>query len=166
MRRTVFMLILFLIIIACKQTKINSVSNDNASGSIPEKNRISKQYLDSLDRVNNDYVFNAYNINKAFINLSDSSIHLIADMHRDHRIFGYRKPDIKSERLLLISIFTDDVQNNPFNCKLGSYYDTSSANDLNLKYMTTEGEFIKVSATDKLNQPVIIFIEMKWIEFY
>jgi hypothetical protein len=86
-------------------------------------------------------------------------------MRKDHRIFGYAKPDTKSERLLLISVFTNDVENNPFGCKLGSYYDTSGMDDITLKYKETLGKFIKAVAIDKSNNKTDIYFEKKWIEF-
>ena len=79
--------------------------------------------------------------------------------------FGYAKPDIKSERLLLLSVFTIDVENNPFGCRLGAYYDTGGMDELTLKYNSTTGDFVKATAIDKANNSTTIYFEKKWIEF-
>lgn len=81
---------------------------------------------------------------KAFI-AKDSSVVLNANMKKDHRIFGYKKKDIYSEKMILLSIFTNEVENNPFDCEYGAYYDTSGMDELSLKYLATEGEFFRVA---------------------
>jgi hypothetical protein len=123
--------------------------------------------LDSIEKANNESVANSgSNITKAYVSLKDgdSTIYLSANIRRDHRIFGYANPGIKSERILLLSIFTNDVENNPFGCKLGAYYDTNGMDGLDLKYAATLGNFVKATATDKLNKSTIIYFEKKWIE--
>ena len=129
-------------------------------------NSISHSKLDSLDKANNESVIaSSDNINKAYVSLQDSLIDLRASMKQDHRIFGYAQPDIKSERLILMSVFTDDVKNNPFGCKLGAYYDTMGMDNLTLKYLATQNNFVKVAAIDNTNKTTIIYIEKKWIVF-
>lgn len=123
---------------------------------------------DSIDKANNESVVaSGDNITKAFVFLKDgdSTINLIANIKKDHRIFGYVKPDVKSERLLLLSVFTNDVQNNPFGCKLGAYYDTRGMTELTLKYISTTGNFVKAAATNKANKSTTIYFEKKWIAF-
>ena len=124
--------------------------------------------LDSIDKVNNETVLaSGDDITKAFVSLKegDSTIYLTANIRKDHRIFGYAKPDTKSERLLLLSVFTNDVENNPFCCRLGAYYDTGGMDELTLKYNSTTGNFVKATATDKTNKSTTIYFEKKWIEF-
>jgi hypothetical protein len=123
--------------------------------------------LDSIDKENNESVIaSADNITKASVFLKgDSTIHLTANIRQDHRIFGYENPDIKSERLFLLSVFTNDIKNNPFGCKLGAYYQTSNMDDITLKYISTTGDFIKAEAIDKTNKSTTIYFEKKWVEF-
>ncbi len=83
-------------------------------------------------------------------------------MKKDHRFFGYEKPDTTSKRVILFSIFTSDVDGNPFDMELGSHYDTNSIEDFTLKFLSDDGQFSKIEATGK-NQ--IIYIENKWIQF-
>ena len=125
-----------------------------------------KYFLPVLYRANNENIVRAGDdINKAYIIKNDSSIFLKANMQRDHRFFGYERPDIKSQRLLLLSVYTTDVSNNPFKCILGAYYDTGGMEGIHLKYLATEGNFIKVSVTGSNKKQTIIFFEKKWIEF-
>ena len=124
--------------------------------------------LDSIDKTNNEsLIASENNITKAFVYLKngDSSIYLTSNIRQEHRIFGYKKPDTKSERLLLLSVFTNDVENNPFGCKLGAYYDTGDMKDLKLKYLRTIGTFVEAAAFDNNNNKTTnIYFEKKWIE--
>lgn len=124
--------------------------------------------LDSIEKTNNESVVaSGDNITKAFVFLKDgdSTIYLTADMRKDHRIFGYAKPDIRSERLLLLSIFTNDVEKNPFGCRLGAYYDTGGPGAPVLKYVSTAGNFVKATATGQTDRPATVYFEKKWIVF-
>ncbi|HET8809509.1 MAG TPA: lysozyme inhibitor LprI family protein [Flavobacteriaceae bacterium] len=95
----------------------------------------------------------------------DGEIWLSANMKRDHRIFGYKEKNIHSKKMILLSIFTNEVKNNPFNCKYGAYYDTNDMEDSKLKYISTEGDFIKVEIT-KAKKPIdTVYMEKKWFEF-
>ena len=64
--------------------------------------------------------------NTLSIATNDSIMEIQAFIRKDHRIFGYEKPDKNSAKLIVFSIFTNDVENNPHHCKLGSYYDTTA----------------------------------------
>ncbi|MFD1629992.1 hypothetical protein [Pseudopedobacter beijingensis] len=173
MKTTIYILTLILLFSACGQTNSTSDNkptetegnNQQTLNKLP-KESITK--LDSIDKVNNESVVTSGdNITKAFVFLKDgdSTIHLTANIRQDHRIFGYEKPDTKSERILLLSVFTNDVENNPFGCKLGAYYDTGGMDELTLKYNSTTGKFVKAIATDKANNSTTIYFEKKWIEF-
>ncbi len=65
-------------------------------------------------------------------------------MKKDHRIFGYEKNDIYSTKMILLSIFTNEVENNPFYCKYRTFYDTNGMTHLKLKYVATEGDFLNI----------------------
>jgi hypothetical protein len=147
MRNIIYILSLVLPILACGQTSIK---------------------LDSIDKTNNaSIIASGDKITKAFISLKegDSIISLTGNIRQAYRIFGYGKPDTKSERLLLLSIFTNDVEKNTFGCKLGAYYDTGGMTDIKLKYIGTSGDFVKALAIDKSNKSTTIYFEKKWIEF-
>lgn len=125
------------------------------SKSTPENNAKGENYNDE------DY------LTKATVSLStgDSTIDLVANIRKDHRIFGYAKPDTNSERLLVLSVFTDDVENNRHKCRLGAYYQTSGMEDLRLKYILRTKDFIKAEAIDKSGGITPLYFEAKWIEF-
>ena len=175
MIKTIYILVLTLLINACGQTnpKLDIIENSgqtmiavDTTNTKQAAEKITK--LDSIEKENNESVLaSGDNITKAFVFLKDgdSAINLTANIRQDHRIFGYAKPNIKSERLLLLSVFTNDVENNPFDCKLGAYYDTRGMDKLTLKYVSTTGTFVKAKATDKTNNAISIYFEKKWMDF-
>ena len=85
-------------------------------------------------------------------------------MRLDHRIFGYEKPNLDSKKMLLISIFTTDVEKNPFNCEYGAYYESDEMQDIKLKFKENLGDFSKIELF-KENDSKIIYFENKWLEF-
>ncbi|MCF4101899.1 DUF1311 domain-containing protein [Gillisia sp. M10.2A] len=100
---------------------------------------------------------------KAFIE-KDGLIWLNANMKRDHRIFGYKEKDICSEKMILLSVFTNEVENNPFDCQYGAYYDTSGMKEISLKYISTEGDFLKVAVIKKDKKLDEIYMLKNWFE--
>lgn len=157
---------------ACGQTASNS-TNPSAiptpvNAETPKSGDIAltTNSLDSIDKANNESVLaSGDDITKVYVNASDSSMFLAANIRRDHRIFGYAQPDIHSKRLFLLSVFTNDVENNPFGCELGAYYDTGDMQDLSLKFVAKAGDFIKAVAINKESKETTIYFEKKWIEF-
>ena len=130
----------------------------NESDTLPNIN------LDSIDRANNEMIKIANcDVTKAEISKSDSSIEFYLNKYRDHRIFGYERPDINSKRLICVSIFTSDVKENPFKCPLGAYYDNPDS--LEIKFISREKNFIKAKAIKKGEPEIILYFEKKWIKF-
>lgn len=162
MRKSIYILTFTIIFSACGQT------NQKSDSQVDTQAKVVFTKLDSIEKVNNERIIaSGVDITKAivFLKEGDSTINLIANIKQDHRIFGYAKPDIKSERLLLLSVFTDDVENNPFGCKLGAYYETAGMGELTLKYISSNGNFVKAVAIDKTNKSTIVYFEKKVIEF-
>lgn len=95
----------------------------------------------------------------------DSSIWMLANMKKDHRIFGYRKKDIYSTKMILLSIFTNEVKNNPFDCKYGAFYDTNGMTDLKLKYTATENDFLRIELIKQGKIIDEVYMLKKWFEF-
>ena len=124
--------------------------------------------LDSIDFTNNQTIINDEEyINKVVVSLSDSTIFLTANMKLDHRIFGYSKPNTQSKKLLLLSIFTNDVENNPFKCELGAYYDTNRMENMDLKFIQSIKDFVEVTVFDhNSNKVTTVYFEKRFIEFY
>jgi hypothetical protein len=171
MKPIFFKSVLILVFYSCGQTNSNSAKVSNYTNSTVDTN-ITKAHsnlskTDSIDKINNETIAKSGNdTNKAFVFLKDgdSTIYLTANMKLDHRIFGYSQPDIKSEKLLLLSVFTNDIEKNPFGCRLGAYYDTDAMSDLTLKYVSTIGQFVKANTIDKSNKSTIIYFEKRWID--
>lgn len=104
------------------------------------------------------------NIQKAEISKSDSLISIYQSWKKDFRIFGYKLPNAKSEKLILFSPFTDEVENNPFQSKFGSHYDYVSFKP-KMKFIKYENDFAKIKILDSTFVPNFFFIQKKWIEF-
>jgi hypothetical protein len=174
MKNTISVLAIALVITGCGQpasTPDHSATGAGDTAALgtnqPAPGAKNNAQLDSIDRANEQMILaSGDDITRAMVFLKDgdSTIHLTANMKRDHRIFGYIQPDIRSERLLLLSVFTNDVDQNPFGCKLGAYYDTGGMDGWVLKYISTAGNFVKVSATDKNKQLTTVYFEKKWVD--
>ncbi len=135
------------------------------------KERISPKSskLDSIDHANAQSVLESDEVTKAYVKLTakDSIIHLHSNIRIDHRFFGYEQADIGSKKILLFSIFTNDVEDNPYQLKLGAYYDTSGlgSKGSKLKYVGTKGDFVQAKFIDSTDIPVCrIYFEKKWVE--
>lgn len=103
-------------------------------------------------------------VQKAMLTMEDSAINIVVNKYRDHRIFGYKKPDTGSQRMILFSIFTNDVETNPFQCPYGAYYENSGPDSYNLKFVSEEGGYMKVLLM-KEEQPVdTVYVQKKWVE--
>ena len=127
---------------------------------------IRKINKDSLDWEKQGNVFlEGDNLNKLEVSKRDSVVTLYSNIRHDHRIFGYEKPDVKSKRKILFSVFTFDVEGNPCNCVFGSYYETSSMKDITLKYVGREKAFVKVDVFERNIKSGTVYFEKKWVEF-
>lgn len=172
MKKFIYLLLSTFFLFSCGQKSSKSSNQTDSSVTASVDNQKANDNLkglslvDSIDKANNESIIASKDdITKAYVSSSDSLIYLTANMRRDHRMFGYAEPNTTSKRLLLLSVFTNDVENNPFKCELGAYYDTSGMENLTLKYQGKEGNFIKSVAVDKENKMKTIYFEKKWIEF-
>jgi hypothetical protein len=102
---------------------------------------------------------------KATVSKTDSIISLFANIRRDHRIFGYLKPDTASKKMILLSVFTSDVEGNPFKCLYGAYYQTGNMKNMDIKFLGNKGAFIKASVIKNDTTAGLIYILRKWINF-
>lgn len=170
MKIFLYLFLTSILITNCNSNKSKTSKDSTKPSKVVENNKniieSSVRSIDSIDKENNESVIlSGDEITKAYVFLTDSSIHLTANIRRDHRIFGYEKPNINSKKLLLLSVFTNDVENNPFKYELGAYYETSDMEDLDLRYLSTLRDFIKAVAIDKSNKQTVLYFERKWIEF-
>lgn len=105
---------------------------------------------------------------KATVSRQDSIITLSSGLgpgYKDFRIFGYERPDSNSRKMILISIFTSDVKNNPFHCPFGAYYQTFEMENMQLKYIGKTGPYIKARVIKNGRRQATVFILRRWIRF-
>lgn len=105
------------------------------------------------------------NLTKAIVWKADSSITVNANIKLDHRIFGYAEADTNSRKLLLFSVFTDDVEGNPYECPFGSYYDSSGMEELEMKFVKKEGNFVKADLLKEKKAISSVYFDKNWVEF-
>ncbi|MBC7934685.1 MAG: hypothetical protein H7Y86_04900 [Rhizobacter sp.] len=131
-------------------------------------NSIAQLNVDSLDAANAKAISNYPEfIHKAAITGQDSSIWLTSDIRKDHRFYGYEKSNTNSNRRILFSIFTNDVEGNPYKLRYGAYYQTAGLDGKKLKYTGITGKFIKAQLWDNSGKILIseLFFERKWFVF-
>ena len=106
-------------------------------------------------------------VNKLLISKSDSSMWLTARMRLDHQIFGYASPNINSERLILLSIFTSDVKDNPYKCPFGAYYEAAGMEEqhIELKFVNKTKWFIKAHILRNDSTKADVYFLKKWVKF-
>lgn len=107
------------------------------------------------------------NIQKAEISLKDSLLWVYQNIKKDYRIIGYEEASTKSKPLILFSVFTRDVENNPHGCYFGAFYSTSDLRleDVRIKFKGIEGQFVKTSLIVDNVATVSLYFERKWIAF-
>ncbi len=102
---------------------------------------------------------------RAVINKSDSSFTVYNNIRADYRIIGYQLPDTSSKKMVLFSVFTADVENNPGRCPYGSYYGSPGKEDLEIKYIGDQGNFVKAFINNAKGESATIYFPKKWVEF-
>lgn len=142
-----------------KDMTVSAVKNDDSP--VPIKKTVAPPAVGSKEVIDMD----SDNLTKAMVSKADSSITVNANIRLDHRIFGYAAADTNSRKLLLFSVFTDDVEGNPYECPFGSYYDTSGMEDLDLKFVKKEGNFVKADLLKEKKTIGSVFFDKNWVEF-
>jgi len=102
---------------------------------------------------------------RAVISKRDSILHVYSNIRADYRIIGYELPDTSTRKMVLFSVFTSDVKDNPFNCIYGSYYDTAQGDELVIKYTGEWGSFIKATISGSSKKPATVYFQKEWVEF-
>jgi hypothetical protein len=147
-------------ILSCKKSANVNIKYEKTNTEIESK----FLNLDSIQNRNNkDIEISGNHVNKLIVSRKDSLIWITSSKYLDHRIFGYEKPNINSKKLILISCFTSDVENNPFGLPLGAYYEL----DINhkAKFLKKDKEFIVAKFILNEKDMENIYFEKKWIEF-
>jgi len=102
---------------------------------------------------------------RAVISKRDSIFHVQSNIRADYRIIGYESPDTNARKMVLFSVFTSDVKDNPFQCPYGSYYDSAQRDELVIKYVGEQGSFIEANISGNRKKPATVYFEKKWVEF-
>jgi len=103
-------------------------------------------------------------VQKAVVSKRDSSFQVYNNIRADYRIIGYQSPDTNSRKMVLFSVFTSDVKDNPYQCPFGSYYGSPGADELTVKYRGELGTFIKADIVSNGKQ-ARVYLEKKWVGF-
>jgi hypothetical protein len=120
--------------------------------------------LDSIERVHNQSILDSgERITRAYVDSENNRIDLWADIKLDHRFYGYEKPDANSKRLILFSIFTNDVDGNPFGLDLGAYYSTADVEGGIFTFVSEKDDFVEAEFQDKEGKKTTLYFERKWI---
>lgn len=102
---------------------------------------------------------------KAVIAVRDSTFHVYNNIRADYRIIGYERPDTSSRKMVLFSVFTSDVEGNPFRCPYGAYYDSALGAQLVIKYTAGLESFIQARISGLDRPSATVYFENKWVEF-
>lgn len=164
---------LFLVLIfGCGDTqKKNNTTLADTSSSANKVESIQKDSLkpSPTNTENSEAVvqneINEASIQKAIVYRSDSSLNMFENIRADYRIFGYQKPDTNSKKLLLVSVFTNDVKDNPYHCEYGAYYSSNAMENTRLKYVRKTGDFIEANLIKDEVILTPIFFQKNWVEF-
>ena len=122
------------------------------------------QWNDSNNTIESDTNEEQY-ITRGIIE-TDSTVWIRANIKKEHIIFGYQMPSIKSNKLFLFSVFTKEVEENPSNCKYGSYYETTDMDNkgISLKYIADTINFRKLEIIRDSTVIDHAFVESKWLK--
>jgi hypothetical protein len=125
---------------------------------IPKQKNKTKSFPDEMSQDN---------FLKAEVSRSDSSIRVKGDIKKDYRIFGYERPNKKSRPLILFSVFTRDVQSNPYRCRYGAYYSTSDLafEETKIKFKGFNGQFLRADLLIEGEVIDTFYFERQWITF-
>jgi hypothetical protein len=104
-------------------------------------------------------------IQKGTISLSDSILFIAGSIQADYRVIGFANPDTCSKRLIVFSVFTRDVDGNPYGCQYGSYYSTQSIDSVLIKYTGKVKGFIQASVIVNGLKKTSVYFESRWIRF-
>lgn len=104
---------------------------------------------------------------KGYIDKKTKEFWLTANIRADHKIFGYSSPSVSSKKLILFSVFTSDVKDNPYQCPLGAYYQTSDLkNGDKIIYKAAAGKFYKMEFIPPTGASTYFYFEkrnIKWL---
>ena len=96
---------------------------------------------------------------KGYADRSTKEFFLTGNIKYDDKIFGYTSPDTNSKKLILFSVFTNDVKDNP-------YYETSNLKDGDkIEFVSVTKSFINLKYISSDKTIANFYTERKYIEF-
>jgi hypothetical protein len=137
--------------------EVSEIQHSN-NDTIPQRNMERSSFPD---------VISQNNLLKAEVSRSDNSIWIRGDIKKDYRIFGYQSRSAKSKPLILFSVFTRDIKDNPYNCTYGAYYSTSDLvfEDTRIKFKRFKGKFAEAQFLIEGKVTDTFYFERKWLTF-
>lgn len=135
------------------QTKIEKPEKEvTDQKEVMDQKEVTDQYEDDFNQ-------------KAIVYRSDSSLNIFENIRADYKIFGYQAPDTNSKKLLLVSVFTKDVEGNPYNCTYGSYYGSAAMQPVHMKYVKIKGAFVEANLIKDKELLTPVFFLKSCVEF-
>ncbi len=134
----------------------DTIQNTSQADTTEKEKRVKEVYPEPIDEES---------MQRAEISKTDSTIHVYNNIRADYRVFGYSKPDTTSQKMFLISVFTNDVKDNPYKCVYGAYYDSASMPEMSIKYLAEAGAFVKAHLYRDGILLAPVYLERKWVEF-
>ena len=167
MQRLIILIVVLSVLNGCHQKTTSHQQEDVSKPAAGAKSSPADSLpVDSLQQMAAENPIDEDHINKADIFRKDSSVTLQAFMRMDHRIFGYERADTNSRKMILLSIFTFDVKDNPYHCPFGAYYQTNDMGDsLSLKYAGDANGFVQVQIFKRDSLATTVFMEKRWVTF-
>lgn len=160
--------------LACRNTSTQKTATKTpAESSIPDRIRSAEKAVevpkarpqpDTIRNMETTRMTEAA-FQKATVSLRDSLLRVYGNIRADYRIFGYEQPDTNSRKLIFFSVFTTDVEKNPYQCPYGAYYATSDMPHTTIKYISNAGNFIKANLIQAEKVETSLYIRKEWVEF-
>ncbi len=101
----------------------------------------------------------AFSQNLPIIDKAEKSFNLYMDYENETPlIFGFRSPDVNSEKMICFSSETSDIEDNPHQCSLGAFYETG---ELIVQFIGFEGAFVKLKIETEEKGLQIFYMENK-----
>ncbi|MCB9187754.1 MAG: hypothetical protein H6599_00590 [Flavobacteriales bacterium] len=164
--KIITLLCLGFLFIACEESAPETDNDQHQDAEEVTSSETPQEVEEKEIQPEQEYKFDAEYSKRAEVS-SDNSIWLYADMAKDYRIFGYASPSTESEKMFLLSVFTDDVEGNPFGCKYGSYYESYGMEDegISLRYVSDTLGFSKIGIRKNMSIVDYAYVESEWLEF-
>ena len=101
---------------------------------------------------------------KAHVDQKTKEFWLTANMRQDHEFFGYASASVGAKKLILFSVFTNAVKDNPYNCPLGAYYDTNGlkTND-KIVFVSADRAFVKLNYVSAAQEITPFYVQRRFV---